>query len=69
MDVTGFICAVDAANALDHPIVTIKQSLSGARKCVKSERVRGAKSHRVVIRRPGVGPQDAVQHAGAEPSV
>lgn len=47
---------------------TVGPSVFG--ECVKVECVRGAEGAvGAVMRRPGVGPQDAVQHAGAEPSV
>lgn len=59
-----------ATNSSDHQILTVKQRSPVFGKCVKRERVRGAKGAvGAVMRRAGVGPQDAVQHAGAEPSV
>lgn len=67
LNVTGFMGDVGATDASHHQILTIKQYLG---KCVKRDCVRGAGGAvGAVMRRAGVGPQDAVQHAGTEPSV
>ncbi len=51
-------------------ILTIKRTSSVLGRGVKRERVLGAeRAAGAVMRRVGVGPQDAVQHAEAEPSV
>lgn len=67
LDATGFTGDVGATNASNTDNKTVVLCLG---KRVKRERVRRAQGAvGAVMRRAGVGPQDAVQHAGAEPSV